>query len=249
MRKQAIIISIFMLAPVIFGCTAEPGDETTSDLSFSFDFAQEDHGWQGDFTDLPVDYDPSLYQLEFGHEPRPASLDDEGKALMLSGRNASDDLFMYLKKGLGPDDGIKPDTTYDIVFEVELATNAPAGAVGIGGPPGEAVWVKVGAAPMEPVPVETEEGGRPYLLPNVDKGRQNNDGEHAIRIGDVTKEECEILDPDAYEIKTLNNHDSPLSMQSDAAGNLWLFVGTDSGFEGETTLFYTRIEVTLSERS
>jgi hypothetical protein len=31
-------------------------------------------------------------------------------------------------------------------------------------------------------------------------------------------------------------------------GELWLLVGTDSGFEGKTTLYYQRISVTLVPR-
>lgn len=246
MKRMALILSLGMLLSMAGGCQQESQEDVQEGaLAFQFDFANEDHGFSGDFTDLPADYEEDLYQLKFEHAPRPASLDSDGKALMLSGRNASDDLFMYLKKGLDAKDGIEPDTTYEIEFRVELATNAPAGAVGIGGPPGEAVWVKVGAAPVEPVPVEKEEGGRPYLLPSVDKGRQNDDGEHALRVGDVAKETCELLEPDAYEKKVLGNEGQPLRMRSDEQGNLWIFVGTDSGFEGETTLYYTQIDVTL----
>ena len=212
-------------------------------MSFAYDFAEDSHGWTGDFTDLPVDYDEDLYALEFAYIERPDSLDSSGKALMLSGRNASDDLFMYVKKQLTQADGIQPDTTYSIRFTVDVATNAPAGAVGIGGPPGEAVWVKVGAAPVEPIPVPEETGSHPRLLLNVDKGSQNDDGKHALRIGDVSKVVSD--DFDTYEIKRLDNQDQPLRATSDSAGTLWLFVGTDSGFEGQTTLYYTLISVTI----
>ena len=242
--KKTLTIAAALFAAfalVLPGCNR--GADAADPLSFEFDFAEDDHGWTGDFTDLPADYDPDLYQLRFDHVVRPAEV-GEGKALMLSGRNASDDLFMYVRKGLTAADGIEPDTTYRISFEVEFATDAPAGAVGIGGPPGEAVWVKVGAAPVEPLPVEEiDMGDELYWLLNVDKGRQNEDGENALRIGDVAKEHDDQFE--VYELKTLDNADEPLEISSDGEGNLWIFVGTDSGFEGTTTLYYTNISVEL----
>ncbi len=214
-------------------------------LSFSYTFDEDAEGWTGDFTDLPVDYDEDMYELEFGYEPLPEELAEHGNALMLSGQNRSDDLFMYVKKLLTADDGIEPETTYRIAFEVEFATDAPAGAVGAGGPPGEAVWVKVGAADVEPVPMEIIEADVPFYVLNVDKGRQNEDGDNALRIGDVAKVECGEFD--VYELKTLDNLTSPLEIKSDADGNLWIFVGTDSGFEGRTRLYYNRIDVHLEK--
>lgn len=208
-------------------------------LEWTFDETKE--GWTGDFTDLPADYDEEMYDLIFEHAQLPAEL-GEGKALVLSGINRSDDLFMYVKRQLSGMHGIRPSTAYLLTFEVEFGTNAPAGAVGVGGPPGEAVWVKIGAAPEEPVPVEVMEAHTPFLVLNVDKGRQNEDGENAVRIGDVAKVDCEEFD--VYEMKILSNEE-PFRMESDEEGNLWIFVGTDSGFEGLTRLYYNWIRVVI----
>ncbi|MCH8309538.1 MAG: YbaY family lipoprotein, partial [Chloroflexi bacterium] len=50
---------------------------------------------------------------------------------------------------------------------------------------------------------------------------------------------------DEYKIKTLTNAGHPLSVTTDANGGVWLVVGTDSGFEGLTTLYYSRIRYTF----
>ena len=245
MQRRLIRTAIVFLTltALLMGCS-QPEPET---ISIHFDFSSEDHGWTGDFTDLPIDYAADIYELEFAHTDRPDSLpeaDQAGKALMLSGHNRSDDLFMYVKKLLTADDGIKPDTIYWLRFTVVFASDAPAGAMGIGGPPGEAVWVKVGAANLEPIPVEEKDSPHPNWVLNVDKGNQNNDGENAWRIGDVAKVHNDEFD--VYELKTLDNAENPLKAVSDAGGNLWIFVGTDSGFEGRTTLYYTSISVELT---
>ncbi len=223
---------------VLAGC----GVSASGPMELEWTFDDGKQGWSGGFTDLPVDYEEDIYELVFEHTGLPAEVGG-GKALMLSGINRSDDLFMFVKRQLTTADGIKPSTTYLIRFEVEFATDAPAGAVGVGGPPGEAVWVKVGAAPVEPVPVEEMEAHTLYYVMNVDKGRQNEDGENALRIGDVAKVDNDEFD--VYELKTLNNQSEPLRMESDEDGNLWIFVGTDSGFEGRTALYYNSIKVTL----
>ncbi len=214
------------------GCSG--GDEQRN---VTYTFESDAEGWTGDFTDLPVN-DWESYDLKFEHTGLPEGLG--GSGLMLSGRNSSDDLFMYIKKQI---EGLRSDTVYHVRFAVELATNAPAGAVGIGGAPGESVWVKVGAAPVEPAPISVIEGDTPYYRLNADKGNQNNDGANAVRIGDIAKSSDEFSD--TYELKTLNNTDNPLEMTTDRDGNLWVFVGTDSGFEGITTLYYTSITVDL----
>jgi hypothetical protein len=220
------------------GCRKAPAGGAK--LTFEFLFGQGEQGWSGDFTDLPVDFEEDIYELDFGLRELPAEV-GPGKAYMITGHNRSDDLFMFLKRKLTQADGLKPNTTYRLVVELDLASDAPAGAVGIGGPPGEAVFVKVGAAGEEPLPVE--ENGEWRL--NVDKGAQSEGGRNALVVGDVAKPTNE--DFDVYEMKTLGNTEA-LEVATDAQGNLWVFVGTDSGFEGRTTLYYSRIHITLEEK-
>lgn len=242
--KKVLVVALFLsLSLMLFtGCTK--GGGAGDDFKFEYDFSDSDKGWVGDFTDYPVNYEPDIYELDFGHKDLPAELGRSGdKGLMLQGSNRSDDLFMYLRKQLT---GLKPNTLYAIVIEVEFATDAPAGAVGIGGPPGEALFVKVGASTEEPVPVEGEFGGGPYYQLNVDKGAQSEGGKNAIVVGDGAKLENDEFD--VYELKVLDNSSEPLEIKSDADGNLWVFVGTDSGFEGKTVLYYTAVNVVLSEK-
>jgi hypothetical protein len=230
---------IMLMVLILAGCT-----QAADPVSFDFDFSESDHGWQGDFTDYPVDFNPDIYELEFGHRPLPEELDKAGKGLMLKGANRSDDLFMYVRKQLTE---LDPDTEYRIVIEVEFATDAPAGAVGIGGPPGEALFVKVGAATEEPLPVEGEMGSEPYYILNADKGWQSEGGDNAVVVGNAAKLVNDEFD--VYELKTLSNTSKPLVVRTDSEGTLWVFVGTDSGFEGTTTLYYTSITITLTPKS
>jgi len=227
------ILAITAFALPLAGCSTD-----SEPIDINFDLNRDAEGWSGGFADLPVDYEQDSYQLDFGYVDSPLG----GKALMLSSMNRSDDTFMYIKKQLTSADGLNPDTIYLVTIEVTFATSAPAGAVGIGGPPGEAVYVKVGASAIEPSPVD--DNG--FYNLSVDKGSQSEGGRDAIVVGNVAK----VVNDDfeTYELKTLGNQDNPLEVTTDADGNLWIFAGTDSGFEGLTTLYYTEVNVTLEAK-
>ena len=204
-------------------------------VEFTFDFETDAQGWTAGFADLPVDYDQSIYELAHEHSPLPGGL--EGSGIHVQGHNRSDDLFMFLKRQV---DGLRPNTEYAVSVTVDLATNVPAGLVGIGGSPGESVFVKAGASTPEPLAVEDGNG---YLRMNIDKGNQARGGESMVVLGNVAHPQ--VLGRE-YRIKTLDNLDIPLSVAADGEGRVWLIVGTDSGFEGLTSLYYGRISYTLN---
>ncbi len=233
------------------GTTSGKGSETsesTSDkpagpLEFSFDFNEGDNGFEAGFADLPVDYEDNGYDLDSGMADLPAELGDS-RGYRIKGMNRSDDLFMFLTKELGPDDGIKANQTYKLHIELEFASNAFSGSMGIGGSPAESVYVKAGASSIKPEAKKEEEGDFPMYLMNIDKGQQAEGGKDAKVIGNVAKQDGS--EDESFSIVKLNSEDVELMAKSDSEGRLWLIVGTDSGFEGQSELYYTNIKVTLT---
>ena len=236
MILSGILAASFLLSA---GCAQEAPRE----LTLNFDFNSGEQGWEAGFCDLPVDFNPEIYDLRSGLAALPPELGQQGQGFMISGSNRSDDLFMFIKKKLGKGDGIIPRQTYEIEFTVEIASDAFAGGIGAGGAPGESVYVKVGAAGIEPMPVSKIQDGDPMLLLNIDKGTQSNEGPNAIVIGNVAK--TDSSETSDFAFKTLTSAGRKFSMKSDEEGNLWLFVGTDSAYEGVTTLYYTLVRVTV----
>jgi hypothetical protein len=161
----------------------------------------------------------------------------------MQGHNHSDDLFMFLKVQV---DGLKPDTAYDAIFAIDLATNIPEGMMGIGGSPGESVYVKAGATTTEPLVVEDASG---YLRMNIDKGNQAEEGEDMINLGNIANPNLdpETADGSTYALVELDSAGQRFTVTSDGDGKLWIIAGTDSGFEGPTTVYYDRITVELTE--
>lgn len=230
------ILLFFSALTLVSGCAMDADPNAIFLQPYDFNFSESPHGWACGFSDYPATREDSVfYELRYAHIDKPGG----GKAMMLSGNNHSDDLFMYMKKQVT---GLSPNTLYTITFDVELASNAPKGSVGVGGSPGESVYLKVGAVSTEPG--STIEDGN-YRM-NIDKGNQATGGMDMIVIGDIST-------PEGITDYTLINRsnlytaaDNPYQARSDTNGNLWLVVGTDSGFEGTTTLYYTRIVIVIS---
>jgi hypothetical protein len=225
------------------GCSLDedPGFEI---FSYNYDFTESDFSWQYGFSDFPASgNDSGFYELQFAYTTEPISSVGK-KGLMLSGNNHSDDLFMYLKKRI---EGLAPETQYTVTYEVEFASDAKKGTLGAGGSPGESVFLKVGATAIEPKSVIEAQ----HFTMNIDKGNQAEDGEDMIAIGNIAVPE----DSEGFVLALRSNaptatntgYDKPLIVRTNSRGELWLIVGTDSGYEGITTIYYTKISAVFSK--
>lgn len=166
-----------------------------------------------------------------------------GEGFLLSGHNRSDDLFMFLTKRLTTADGIRPNQRYEVSFRIVLASQAGSGCAGIGGAPGESVYLKAGAWHVQPQ-VALDPVDDHYRL-TVDKGNQAQGGPAASVAGNIANGSS-LCSDDAPFVTIERTHRHPYIVQSNALGEIWLLVGTDSGFEGKTTLFYHVIQATLT---
>jgi cyclophilin family peptidyl-prolyl cis-trans isomerase len=204
-----------------------------------FDFSSGDQGFVSGFADLPASYDPALYNLVADHRNLPAELGG-GEGLFISGVNRSDDLWMFWKKKLT---GLQPNTEYQVVLDIEMASNVAPGLLGVGGAPGEDVYVKAGASQAEPLVAPDSLGWRRLT---VDKGNQSTSGSAAAVLGNIAKEND---DSDQYAILHRNNRSVQQSATTSADGSLWIFFGTDSGFESTTALYYTHAAAVLMPKA
>jgi hypothetical protein len=149
-------------------------------VSQAFDFRGGARGWRAGFADYPAG-EEAFYELQAGIHPLPARLGG-GPGYYVQGNNHSNDLFMFLKRRLGPEDGIETGRRYLVALTVRYASAAPLGGFGIGGAPGESVVLKAGAAAVEPLAIPGE-GGLLHL--NADKGAQGTGGAAASVVGSI----------------------------------------------------------------
>jgi hypothetical protein len=193
------------------------------------------------FVDLPTT-GHGIYELDFRHEQLPAPLSGR-RGLRLTGHNRSDDLAMFVVAPVG---GLRADTLYRVELELELASNVPTGCFGIGGSPGDSVYIKLGASTEQPQAVEVDEGVDHWFRANVDIGNQSQAGEQTRVVGTLANTQpCDDLAAARWELKTLSTQGQPLSVRTDDAGRFWLLAGSDSAFEGLTRFYLTALRVRL----
>lgn len=210
-----------------------------------FDFDNGALGWTVGLADYPPEQEENL-ALDFGARELPAELNDAANGLFVSSNNSPDDLFTFIKRRVGTDEGLLPNTAYTLRFDIQAASNAGSGCFGAGGSPGESVYLKVGGVTDEPIAAIDDTEG--YVRLNLDKGDQETGGADASLAGNVgngSSEGCGDLEnaPFIY-IDRSHTHAGPVTTDND--GNLWLVVGTDSGFESVTELYYRTITVTFT---
>ncbi|HEV7348136.1 hypothetical protein [Telluribacter sp.] len=208
-------------------------DAVDAEKTVVSDFESGTDDWSGDFAEYSTQQD-DIMEFKLERASLPAALDASKKAMKIEGHNRSDDMFMYLKRKVT---GLDPSRTYKVTFEIDLGTDYPANSVGIGGSPGSSVYLKAGASPNEPVKKLVDD----FYTVTIDKGQQAVGGKEMIVIGDVSNGVEDFV----YKLVKRTNSETPVSVKPNANGEIWLCVGTDSGFEGKSTLYYDKIKAVI----
>jgi hypothetical protein len=203
------------------------------------DFSNGKQGWSADISDYIKGMKSGL-EFKSSLKSYPPNLSGSGEAFYLKSRNISDDSFMFLKRKIDSSFGLEPKTEYELQWQIEFASNAPSNCVGIGGPPGEAVYMKAGGSAVEPI-VEYNDNSDRYHL-NIDKSNQSSGGKNASVVGNIANGiGCEQSDGEYVRLNKSHVHPHPI--RTDANGEMWLVFGTDSGFEGTTALYYLSVDI------
>lgn len=235
MKSSRILIIWVGMLLAACGVVGEPpvADSGLLISSFLFDFSQEQYDWQADFADYPVDSAKAAeYQLSAQYTARPENLGNSISAMMLTGNNQGEKLFMYMKKKVT---GLAPDVNYTVIFDIELASELSARGLG------KEVLLKAGATYSEPKTM-IEDGN--HVL-NVDKGENVDRGEDMLPLGNIGTTESSKN----FQLITRSNGETtsgPFIAKSNSKGEMWLIVGTEAAFHGVTTVYYSKVNVVLS---
>lgn len=235
-KSQALVLG-GLASAMVGGGAPEPC------LHATYDFAQGDQGWTALFSDFSPEMTESM-ELAHGIRELPPELGRPGSGYLLQSTNRSDDVFMLLARRLGTSDGVTPGAEYIVHYTITMASDAPAGCSGAGGAPAESVFLKAGAAAHEPTVVVDPHDGLYHVT--VDKGNQSEGGTEMAIAGNIANggDASECASPRFRTFTRSYEHPRPVTASPD--GDLWLLIGTDSGYEGRTRLYYERIEVELT---
>lgn len=211
-------------------------NEVNSNMSVVSSFENGFDGWSVDLAEYNTSMDSSMIEFKYAVAKIPS--DSTKKGLRVQSHNRSDDMFMYAKKKIN---GLDSKKTYEVFFDIELGTYFHANSVGIGGSPGSSVFVKAGASSKEPT--KYLEGD--FYKFNLDKGNQLEGGKELVTIGDASNG----LSEPGFKVVNRNNTTKLVTVKPNEKGEIWLCVGTDSGFEGLTVLYYDKISVSVREKA
>lgn len=236
MKRSITLIWLLVGLILCSHCAKDASPENPNDpLQLTTDFNDGKDDWQAGFSEYNGDHE-DIYELNERLTQLPAPLDESKQAYLISGMNRSDDLFMYMTRKV---EGLVPNTVYRGSFSVTFATSAITDGVGAGGAPGEAVGFGIGLTNVPPV---SEPDEKNFYRMNIDKIHQCcTDGQDMIVIGDVANG---IDEP----VFTLVERSGEFAGSTNEDGELWVIVGTDSGFEGKTELYYSTIDVTFEKK-
>ncbi|MBQ7231977.1 MAG: hypothetical protein IJX07_01930 [Bacillales bacterium] len=237
MKKFLTMGIASLLTLNMMGCTSATAMSNSQNL-VKFNFEKDNAGFMPIYADYP--YSKGVEEFyEFQHEYGKVPIDGAGNGLFISGNNHSGDLFIGYVKAL---DGFAPARTYHFSVSFKLATDVEGGLVGVGGSPGESVTVKCGLTQTAPAALPIKNGGTTYYRLNIDAGRQSNSGKDMIVVGDMAKTENHR--PGEYEFKEFQ---AEFDVVANILGEVYLTIGTDSGFEAITSYYLDDISVTWEE--
>ena len=236
-NRQSGTLVVLFSSIILFLCIA-PSRSIGQTIELDYNFHHGALQWTADFANYPPATNTSgFYQLVSGIRLAPRKLTHvPRRSFYIQGSNHSASLIMFLKRRLGPSDGIVAGRAYRVEYIVKVASNAASNCVGIGAPPGEGVYLRAGASPTEPKP-ELQANG--WLRLNVDLATAT------APTGDIANGlDCELVYP-IFPYVYIERQAQFGTVTATAAGDLWLLVGTISGFEGFTGLYYQSIKVRL----
>ena len=199
-------------------------------VSFRFDFEAEKESFIPVFADYHDDgsnFESYTMKSSYGEIPGLGS-----KGLYIASTNRSDDIFMGYFKCIS---GLERSREYNVSLSFSLATNVAPGQMGVGGAPGESVFVKAGTCESSPN-VERDSLGA-FRFTNVDIGKQSQGGLNLSVVGDMAKPE------DAPEGFVFKEFSVKCRAVTNSLGELYIMIGTDSGFEGFTEYYLDNISV------
>jgi hypothetical protein len=139
-------------------------------------------------------------------------------------------------------EGFYPETEYLVTFDIDLASNTPTNAFGVGGDPNLAFGA--GGIAFAPENQIDDEG---HYHPNFQSFLQSGQSSAAVQVLGRIGVSDSI--PTPFLMINRSNFTKPVSLKTNKSGELWLLIGTDSGFEATTTLYYRSIKIRIVEKS
>jgi len=163
--------------------------------------------------------------------------------LYLEADNVPKTLFLFVKRRLGPGDGLVASTSYKLKWDITYASKIPKKCPHVSHDGGEVIYLKAGGSLVQPRSIQTDSGDA-YQL-NVDKGHGGVGGPNATVVGNIGLDSpCNPYVASYKKFDKTHTHSQPIS--TDSFGHLWLLAGIDSQYNfTKNSIYFLQLKITL----
>jgi len=231
MRKAAILGAL-----LTSGCLSTTG---SSSVTLNFDFTNPSQpigdGWNAEVADVPGDRVADVHLVSGFHAlPAPWAA---YTGIEQGGTSVDGSLFVYHKKWISTtwSSGTKFTVRLSMTTMSNLASGCTTG-------PGTAVYLKAGISGDEPVATADNSG---MLRLNLDKGTATSGGRF-VHFGDITNGVAGCPSEMSWTYREFGEQNQPEALTIDADGGFWIFIGTQSTYDGSHDLYLLGITLVLT---
>ncbi|WP_353721429.1 hypothetical protein [Dyadobacter sp. 676] len=229
--KKYLLITLLAVAG-LWSCNEDSVDAfITVDSNFQTG-TDGDNGWIPGYAGHASTADSSQLDTVAATALLPRGLDTTQYGFRMLSRYSKGSIFSYLKKRVG---GFTPNGNYEMMLQVDLATNYPAGdPKNVAGQ----VTFKAGVSVIEP---QSRLVSGVYQF-NRDIGTVKEPGKDVLLSGSIASS-----NPNNSYYTLLRYSNEPITVTASNKGELWFFVGTDSDYRDTTIFYFDRIIATFKE--
>lgn len=252
---KSYLLAITLLV-ALAGCSSAGPDHNpeVEPGVYRFDFETGSQGWEAIFVGIPVDKEKGdnlaeRVETESTHRSLPPEVEG-GQALFIRGYTGSPGMGLHFKRQV---EGLEPEATYRVHFDVGFASNIPLGCGGYGGYPGDD---SVTALVASTEPTRQLKEGRyvntyvfsSAFLEEVGLAHQSKwPYLGTVGIDGISCEEAQERGY-PYRLKRLESEPEYWTVTPDEAGRAWLLVGTVTDASMEVGFYYDEITVRFEEQ-
>jgi hypothetical protein len=218
------------------GCLDTTGDGS---IILNFDFTNPSQpigdGWTSGVADVPADRVADAQVTSgFGNLPAPWNA---YTGIHQGGTSVNGSAFIFHKKWISTTfpAGSRYSVRLGLTFMSNLASGCTSG-------PGSLVFLKAGLSGVEPVATADGSG---VLRLSLDKGSASSAGQYA-HFGNITNGEPGCPTEQGWGYREFGEQSQAETLTIDQDGGFWIFIGTQSTFEGSHDIYLLGILVTLT---
>ena len=228
--KKWIVLGSLIMALYLVACNK--GADPLPIVFFDSTFQEGTDDWTGDFALYKSGQDTAV-AFSIKQDKIPARTDSAALGLRVEGTNAGDSLFWFIKRKIT---GLDPTLTYKVAYRINLSTNYTDTLSSSG----RITYIKAGASTDEPKKVLAAG----YYNVSIKKGSLGKSGTEMLYLGNAGNG----IDSVAYRSIVRDNANLAVEVKPNAAGEIWLCVGTETAYKGKMLLFFDRIYAAVSEK-